>query len=374
MVDQVLEIPLPGRTFTSSRVRSQDVADDVTLPSFVAGPENRLVAATFDRLLDHAAPESTVPEDSLPAAATPLVAPPVIALYGSNGTGKTHMARGLVEHWQSRHGADSAQYITAADFRRLIADALNDDAIVEFRRQLRGRALLAIDDLDKLPSRDYVQEELRYTFDAIEAAGGTLVVASLRPVPALANLSAELQSRLSSGLVLELAPPGTAARQKLLEQVTAALGRPLSPAAIHRLADAVTGTTHELIGAVFELLATRPRPAVGDVQWTQQYLAARDVRRPLLRQIVAAVAKHYGVPQKVLKSGSRRQAAVFARSAVVYLARELSELSYERIGHALGGRDHTTVMHSYRKIQQDFARYPTTRESIDQLRQILLSS
>jgi chromosomal replication initiator protein len=74
----------------------------------------------------------------------------------------------------------------------------------------------------------------------------------------------------------------------------------------------------------------------------------------------------------VLKSSSRRQAAVFARALVVYLARELAGLSYEQIGRALGGRDHTTMMHNYRKIQVDLRRHPTTRESVDQLRQILL--
>ena len=121
------------------------------------------------------------------------------------------------------------------------------------------------------------------------------------------------------------------------------------------------------------MLATRPRQPVGDARWAQDYLAARATRRPPLRQIIAVVAKYHGVPQKVLKSSSRRQAAVYARAVVGYLARELSGTSYEQIGRALGGRDHTTIMHSYRKIQLDLRRHPATREAIDELRRILLS-
>lgn len=363
MVDHLLEIPLPGRSFASSRVEAQDAPADVTLPSFVAGPENRLVATAVGRLLDRAAPT----DDQASA-----VAPTVVALYGASGTGKTHLARGLAEHWRTRYGLAAAEYVTAGDFRRQLADALDDDSIVTFRQRLRACQLLSIDDVDKLPHQGYAQEELRYTFDAIDQADGTLIVTSARPVQALANLSADLQSRLSSGLTLQLAPPGTAARQRLFEQATAALDRPLSDAATHCLAEGISGTARDLFGALFEMLATRPRRHTNDARWAQDYLADRATRRPPLRQIIAVVAKYYGVPQKVLKSSSRRQGPVFTRAVAVYLARELSGISYEQIGRALGGRDHTTIMHNYQKIQLELRRHPATRDAIDELRRILL--
>ena len=88
---------------------------------------------------------------------------------------------------------------------------------------------------------------------------------------------------------------------------------------------------------------------------------------------MAVVAKYYGVPQKVLKGGSRRQSAVFARAVAVHLARELGGMSYERIGHALGGRDHTTMMHNYRKIRGELPHDLPTRQAVEDLRRILLS-
>lgn len=364
MVDHLLEIPLPGRSFASSRVEAQDTAADATLPSFVAGPENRLVATVVGGLLDRAAPT---------ADATHEVAPTVVALYGPSGTGKTHLARGLVDHWRTQHGAASAAYVTAGDFRRQLVDALDDESVVHFRGRLRTCRLLAVDNLDKLPQQAHVQEEFRYTIDALEESCGTLVVTSARPVAALANLSPDLRSRLSSGLSLQLAPPGTAARRRLIEQAAAALGRPLSVSATNRLAEGLSGTAHDLFGALFELLATHSRRHTNDARWAQDYLASRADRRPPLRQIIAVVARYYAVPQKVLKSSSRRQGAVFARAVVVYLARELSNISYEQIGRALGGRDHTTIMHNYRKLELDLRRHPATREAVDHLRRVLLS-
>lgn len=365
MVDPVIEIPLPGRSLASP----QGEAGAATLPSFIAGPENRLVAGAVGRMLDcGAAAAATCEADQPPRLRVTF---PVLALYGPSGTGKTHLARGLIRFWQSRHGALSAEYLTAGDFRRLLTDALDTDTVVDFRRRLRACEVLAIDDIHRLAKVPHLQEELRYTFDALEQSGGTLVVTSPRPVQTLANLAADLRSRLSSGLVLQVAPPGTAARERLLRQVCAALGRPLTEAASHILAEGIAGTANELFGAATEWLAHGPRRAGNDVRWTRDYLAQRETRRPPLRQIIAVVAKYYGVPQKVLKSASRRQAAVFARAVAVYLARELTGASYERIGHALGGRDHTTIMHNYRKIQQDFRRDPATREAIDELTRIL---
>lgn len=368
MVDHIIEIPLPGRSLASPPVEADGATAGATLPSFIAGPENRLVASAVSRLLDCATPPT--PRAEHEPSRRP-VALPVLALYGPSGTGKTHLARGLVRFWQTRHGPETAEYLTASDFRRRLADALDADTVVELRRQHRACTVLAIDDLHRLAKDRHLQEELRYTYDAIEQSGGTLVVTSSRPVPTLANLSADLQSRLSSGLVLRVAPPGTAARERLLRQVCAVLGRPLSDAASHRLAEGIPGTANELFGAISEWLATGPRPVADDMRWSREYLARRAAQRPPLGRITAVVAKYYGLPQKVLKSGSRRQAAVFARAVVVYLARELCGASYERIGQALGGRDHTTIMHNYRKIQQDVRRHPATREAIDELCRIL---
>ncbi len=356
MVDHVTEIPLPGRTLCAAPADGHTAPPRVSVPKFVAGPENRLAASAVNRLLDSPEVRSTFG---------------LLAICGASGTGKTHLARGLVQSWQENGGADCAEYVTAADFRHTLADAVKKDTVNEFRRRLRGRKLLAIDDIDRLPRDAYIQQELRYTIDALEESGAMLIVTSATPVSAARNLSVDVRSRLAAGLELRLAAPEEAARQRLAHHVSAALGRPLSEEASRRLAAGITGTAGDVFGALFELENETLLPIGSDVRAVERLLANRAARRPAIRDILQAVAKYYRITQKVLKSGSRRQSAVTARAMAVYLARELAGLSYERIGQALGGRDHTTIIHNYRKTVGNLQHDAATRDALSDLQRHL---
>jgi chromosomal replication initiator protein len=123
---------------------------------------------------------------------------------------------------------------------------------------------------------------------------------------------------------------------------------------------------------VFEICASGAVAADGENLAAEQLYGARSRQRPTLREIVAAVARYYRIPQAQLKSGSRRQSIVAARAMVIYLARELAAATYEQIGRALGGRDHTTIIHSFRKIEHERSREPALQQAIDELRRTLV--
>jgi chromosomal replication initiator protein len=366
VVDPLAEIPLPGRICRLPPPGVAGTSATAALPSFVAGPENRLAAGAFRELLSAGCGRPA--ED----ARARRLAPAVVALFGPGGTGKTHLAHGLVRYWQGQHGAAAAEYMPAGDFRRQLAAAIRDNAIVEFRRRVRQRMLLALDDLQQLPNDEYLLQELRYTFDSLEESAGTLLVTSNRPASTLANLPADVRSRLSAGLMVQLAPPGLAARLRIIRQLSSSLGRPLEESAARQLAAGVTGTASDLIGALFEFFRSPSVNGRSDAAHAEQLVAARQ-RRPALRDIVAAVARHTRVPQKQLKSDSRKRSIVFARAVAVYLARELAAASYHDIGRALGGRDHTTIMHNYRVIDHQRLRDAATQQTLEELRRILIS-
>jgi len=355
VVELVTEIPLRGRAFATA-VR-EDRSDRgagarVTLESFVAGPENRVAASAIGRLLESEADATTS----------------LLAIYGASGTGKTHLARGLVHSWQERFGAAAAMYVTAADFRHTLADAVRRDTVAEFRERVRGQRLLVIDDLDRLPRDEYVQQELRFTIDAFAEAGAMLVVTSSKPLCMVRELSPDVRSRLAAGLELRLAEPEEAARTTLVRHTSAALGRALSAAAAERFAAGVGGTARDLFGALFEYNARFAAASGGsEMAAVDEFLTVRSSRRPAMSEILQAVARHFRVPQKVLKSSTRRQSAVAARAMAIYLARELAELSYDRIGQSLGGRDHTTIMHNYRKVADSLAHDPQIRQTLAEL-------
>jgi chromosomal replication initiator protein len=369
VVDHITEIPLPGRMFAGRPDDANGASTGVTMPAFVAGPENRLVAATLCRWMQ---PQGAAKSAAQPAP-SPGVLPAVLALFGPHGTGKSHLARGLVRHWQTTRGQETADYVTAQDFRRQFTDAIDTDSVVEFRQRLRSRQLLAIDDVHRIPDDDYLLQELRYTLDALEESGHTMVVTSTRPIGTLANMPPDVRARLTSGLMLQLAPPSKAARLRIVRHVSSALNRPLSDEAIHRLAEGLRGAASQLVGALFELCAELPAGQPVGAEHAGRLLSARAARRPDLSEITAVVAKYYKVPQSVVKSKSRKQAAVLARATVTFLARELTGASYQQIGQRLGGRDHTTIMHNYQKIEHELEHDVGLQESVEDMRRILLS-
>ena len=346
MIDYPCEIPLPGRLLAPS-TRAAASTTKASRLGFVAGEENRLVANTINCFLRPVSSPDT---------------PKLLALCGASGTGKTHLAQGLVHHWHAQRGAKSALYLTAGDFYRQLLDAIKRDTVVEFRRALRDRELLAIDDLQELSDHAYVSQELRYTLDVMAESGSTIVVTSRRPAYTLANLTPDVRSRLAAGLMLQLAAPGNAARVRIIRRASESLGRPVSGETANRVAESLPGTANDLFGAVFELCAA---PNI------DQLLAARVARQPQLREIFAAVARYFKLPQAQLKSHSRRKSLVTARAIAIYLARKLTGASYEEIGRALGGRDHTTIIHNNRKIERDRFREPIIQEAIEELSRTL---
>jgi chromosomal replication initiator protein len=356
-LEYLSEIPLPGRTLAPQPAPSTNRSAEIAPLGFVAGTENQLVATAMNRLMRRA-PNATTPK--------------LLALFGPTGTGKTHLAHGLVRHWNDERGAQSALYLTAVDFYRQLIDAVKRDAVSDYRRTLRAYELLAIDDLHQLPKYDYLSQELRFTLDHFEENGGTVIVTSRRPANSLANISPDVRSRLASGLMLQLATPGKAARVRIIRRAAETLGRPLTEEAARHIASGIRGNANHLFGAVSELCA-EPKHTGDNAKSTWPLMASRPNRQPNLREILALVARTHSIPQSELKSQTRRQSIVAARAMFAYLARELAGTSYQQIGQVLGGRDHTTIMHSYRKIDRDRVRDPAIQEEIDELSRILLS-
>ncbi|HVT30859.1 MAG TPA: DnaA/Hda family protein [Lacipirellulaceae bacterium] len=364
MIDQLSEIPLLGRVLAPLYASNESSSPRRASLGFVAGAENRLVAAALNQWMQLAA-------DGNEATSIRPIAPKLLVLFGPNGTGKTHLALGLVRYWNDRHRNETATYLTAADFYRQYIDAIKQNAVADFRRAIRAYDLLAVDDLHELPSKEHISQEIRFTLDAYEESGGRLIVTSRRAATMLANITPDVRSRLASGLVLQLAPPGNAARVRIIRRASESMGHALPDEATDALARNVTGTANDLFGAVFAYCAASTDRTHGDASAAGLWLAGRTAQQLKLRDILAAVARYFGLPQAQLKSHSRRQSIVVARSIAVYLARELAGASYEQIGRALGGRDHTTIIHNYRKVERARANDPTVQEALDELRYTL---
>ncbi len=345
MVNGVTQIDLPSCIGDSSR------DSEVTLPSFVAGPENRFAAVAMRRLLD----VDLVDADS--CLFNPLV------LVGPTGSGKSHLARGIARRFHQLSGQDSVEYFTAIDFARQLHVARDANELVSFRQRLANLRLLIVEDLQRLPHRVFVQRELRDTIDALVAADRTVLFTAQQPPATMLKLETGLRDRLASGLLVQLRLPGLEARREILGLVSASRSISLSEDRLDALAKKVDGPAPMLLRALAELELT------GE---SGQATSLDQLREPIrLKQIVAVVARYFSLTQAAMRSPTRRKSLVYARGVVIHLARKLTDVSYAQIGQGLGRRDHSTIMHAHRNIERQLAEDPVTQKAVDELQRIL---
>jgi chromosomal replication initiator protein len=358
-MDGIVDIPLPGDTLAP--VVAQDAA---TAPGhFLAGPENCLVEVAVRSVLEREADGYN----------------PVV-FYGPSGTGKSHLARGIAAAWKTRRRRGRVVCTSAVDFARELAEAIETQAVEEFRAKHRAAALLVVEDIGMLMTRRSeklsAQQELVYTVDALTAEGRWVVMTAAVSPADVSGIHPMLQSRLMGGLTVPLSPPGVEARWALAQQWAAARDVSLSDAAARALAAGFCGTVPELAGALVEL--TLPKQLQNgrlDVDAVRRFLARRCAgRRPSLHEIALAVAKHFSVRLADLRSGARRRALVTARGVAVYLARRFAGVHFKDIGDYFGGRDHATVIYSYRKTQEWIERDAAAGKAVEEIRKALWRS
>ena len=356
MVDGVVNIPLPGRTLISAAKLSGAAPPC----HFLVGPENRLVATAVRSVVERQV-----------QCYNPLV------FYGPSGTGKSHLAEGLAAAWKTRNRRQKVVCTTAVDFARELADAIETQAVDEFRAKYRGAALLVIEDLGMLiggkSGKLNVQEELIHTLDALVAEDRWVIVTASAAPNMLPGILPALQSRLMAGLTIPLAPPGVEARLAILRQLATLRKIPLSEPAAMMLAEGLVGTAPELAGSLLQFAAPAKLENIRlDGAAAKKYLADRNhSRQPSLHEIALATARHFSLRIADMRSSVRKRALVVARGVAVYLTRRLTGESLENIGTYFGGRDHTTVLHSCRKTEELIKSDPAVAEAIERLQKIL---
>lgn len=364
-----------------------------TLDDFATGEENLLGLEAVRRLLEQgvarAATSSTREmanegalsgeqngrDDSVDTTG-PLV------LYGAAGTGKSHLCEALVAEWQRRLPESLVAHLGASEFSERFADAVDDDRIDAFRNQLREVDLFVLENVGKLATKPTAQRELLYTLDALENRGARVVATFDAPPQRLDEFLPGLVGRLTGGVVVSLVPPSVASRRSILERLVAVRGVTIEPKALELLAGDLEKTVPELRGILTTLttlaaqeLAESVRgrtDASIDAAFVRRYLEQRsDAAAPALKTIAEQSARRYGLTMADLKSGSRRRTVVAARDAAIFLARRLTTKSLQEIGDFFGGRDHTTILHSCRKLEHSSESDPETREAIDAIRRKL---
>jgi chromosomal replication initiator protein len=355
VVSGVFSIPLDASERASKLAGAKGRTARLPLAEFIGGEENLLARAAAESLLER------------PERFNPLV------FFGPTGVGKSHLALGLAARWKDLQRGRRAVLTTGADFARAYAAAVDADAVSDWREKNLSADLLLIDDVHDLVSKRAAQHELLQLVDAFVAASKPLVVTSLELPSEAAGFSEPLASRLSSGLSVPLAAPGTPARRVILLKLAALHEVPLKRSAIQLLAERLSGTVPSLNHAVVELeRAGRSRMNVIDEETIAEYLAEQLAKpSPKAREISQTTAKYFRLKEATLRGPSRRAGVVHARGLAMYLVRRLTDQTLEQIGASFGGRDHTTVLHACRKYEALVETDSDTRHEVEDVIQLV---
>jgi chromosomal replication initiator protein len=344
----------PGPAVAPAQPVGAPLNERYTFERFVVGTNNQLAAAAARAVAESPA-----------RMYNPLF------VYGGVGLGKTHLMHAVGHVLLSRHPTRRVAYVSSEWFTNDLIASIQDGRMSDFRRRYREVDLLLIDDVHFLGEKERTQEEFFHTFNALYEAQRQIVLTSDRPPKEIPGLEERLVSRFEWGLVADIRSPDLETRVAILRKKAGDGDIAISDEVLEYIARNCRSNVRELEGAVIKLLAYSSltqrditsdlaREALGGV------LGAAGQRTP--EAIRKRVAESYGVPVETLVSRRRTKEVTVPRQVAMFLMRELLDLPLTQIGNHFGGRDHSTVIHSVNKVEQDIEADPALRERIETLR------
>lgn len=362
-VEQPVLKPVDGQHGSTST----PLSDRYTFDFFVIGKSNELAAAAA-----HAVAQSPG------RVYNPLF------LYGSTGVGKTHLMQAVAHETLQRNPNTRVTYVGTEQFMNELIGSMRDRTGHAFRQRYRETDLLLIDDVHFLKGKEATQEEFFHTFNALYEAGRQIVLTSDRPPSEIVGLEARLLSRFQWGMVADIDLPDFEHRVAILKQKAQQdhLEMTIPEDVIRFIAENIRSNVRELEGSIIKLLAYASlrheevttevaREALRDKLRISELNAPSDTAELTLTGIQHAVAKEWGVTVDGLRSKTRTKTLTVPRQIAMYLARELLGTQLVEIGHAFGGRDHSTVIHSLEKVQSNISEDPSLRQRIGNLQKVL---
>jgi chromosomal replication initiator protein len=356
-VAQAPYIGSSGATHSGLSPHNSPLNDRYTFDRFVVGNNSQLAAATA-----HAVAEA-------PAR---MYNP--FFIYGGVGLGKTHLMHAIGHVVLSRDPGKRVIYVSSEQFTNELVSAIQEGTMAEFRRLYRQIDLLLVDDIQFLEGKERTQEEFFHTFNALHDGRRQIVLTSDRP-PKEIGLEDRLISRFEWGMVADIKPPDFETRVAILRKRVEEDGLEIGgmEEVLQYIARNCTSSVREIEGAVIKLLAysslTRreitielAREVLGGV------LQAGDAARSTPDLVRRRVAEAWGVSAEGLQSKKRTKDLTVPRQVAMFLIKELFGTSLVEIGRLFGGRDHSTVIHSIGKVEEDMASDPLFRARVDTVR------
>jgi chromosomal replication initiator protein len=362
---QELQEPIKNEVKNPINLETEDDAlafldQRFTFENFVIGPPNELA---------YAAALAVAESKTAVAKSNPLF------LYGGVGLGKTHLMHAIAWHSKKINPKRKVLYLSAEKFMYRFIKALRNKDVMAFKEEFRSVDVLMIDDIQFICGKDSTQEEFFHTFNAIIDNNKQMVISCDRSPSDLDNIEDRIKSRLGWGLVADVHSTTYELRVGILESKLEQMNINISQNVINFLAAKISSNVRELEGALNKVIAHST--LIGREVTLE---STQDILRDLLRSneriitiedIQKRVANHYNIKISEMSSVRRARTVVRPRQIAMYLSKILTPKSLADIGSKFGKKDHTTVIHAVKKVEQLMAEDADVREEVNLLTRML---
>jgi chromosomal replication initiator protein len=331
-----------------------------TFDSFVVGPFNEL---------PHAAAQAVAQNPG--SLYNPLF------IYGGVGLGKTHLMQAIGNETIKNFPNKRVKYVSVEKFTSEVVSSIRNKCMEEFKLKYREIDVLIIDDIQFLSGKEKTQEEFFHTFNVLYEKNKQIIISSDRPPRSIQSLAERLRSRFEGGMITDVGYPDTETRIAILKTKAQEKNVNFPEDVYLFIANNVQKNIRELEGALNKLIAH---------QNLGKQLITLDKSKEILKgifqsstniitpkKIIKAVSNFYDIKEKDLIDSSRKKEIVKPRQVVMYLLRTELKSSYPFIGRKLGGKDHTTVIHSFKKIEKELKNNESFKEELELIKQLIIS-
>lgn len=340
----------------ASNIANANLNPKYTFDTFVVGPSNNIAVAACQRV----------------ASSDDIMNDNPLFLYGGVGLGKTHLMHAIGHNVLERDPSKKVLYVSSETFTNELIMAIREKKNDEFRHKYRSVDLFMIDDVQFIAGKTSVEEELFHTFNDVFAAGKKIILSSDRPPRDIPHLKDRLKSRFICGIMVDIQAPDYSTRMAILQSKAENDNLSIPKDVIEYIADNVKSNIRELEGALNkvilyadlssqELNLDTAKEALKDI------LVSYKTKEINVLRIKEMVSDAYNVTVEELNSKKRTKNIAFPRQVAMYISRTLLDISLPNIGDEFGGRDHTTVMHAIKKIEDEMEKSEMTKVKIEKI-------
>ncbi|MBI4068178.1 chromosomal replication initiator protein DnaA [Candidatus Kaiserbacteria bacterium] len=328
-----------------------------TFENFVVGPFNQLA---------HAAAQAVLQRPGL--TYNPLF------IYGHTGRGKTHLIQAIGNAFKKTHSNKKVFYVTSDRFTNDLVNAIRAGRAGSFKDQYRQYDILIMDDIQFIADKEKTQEELFHLFNSFHDNNKQIIFSSDVHPSTMLGFEARLRGRFSAGMIAEVPEPDVESRIAILKAKAEQYHFQVTNETIQYIARNVPGNIRELEGVLNSVICkTQLKGGEITIHEVASFIknSTRAHKGVSVVDVVKKISQYYGIEEQSIYEKTRKKEVVKPRQIIMYILREEFNISYPSIGEQLGGRDHTTVIHSCEKIKGELRASPLLTQEIDQIKAAL---